>query len=87
MDRPTLIEFPSDFPLKIMGLAVEGFAQEIAELVVRHAPEFESASMEMRPSKTGKYLSLTCIVRATSQAQLDGLYVALTVHPMVKVVL
>ena len=87
MDRPTLIEFPSDFPLKIMGLAVEGFAQEIAELVVRHAPEFDAASMEMRPSKTGKYLSLTCIVRATSQAQLDGLYVALTVHPMVKVVL
>ena len=87
MDRPTLIEFPSDFPLKIMGLAVEGFAQEIAELVVRHAPEFDAASMETRPSKTGKYLSLTCIVRATSQAQLDGLYVALTVHPMVKVVL
>ena len=87
MDRPTLIEFPSDFPLKIMGLAVEGFAQEIAELVVRHAPEFDAASMEMRPSKTGKYLSLTCIVRATSQAQLDGLYMALTAHPMVKVVL
>ena len=87
MDRPTLIEFPSDFPLKIMGLAVEGFAQEIAELVVRHAPEFDAASMEMRPSKTGKYLSLTCTVRATSQAQLDGLYVALTLHPMVKVVL
>ena len=87
MDRPTLIEFPSDFPLKIMGLAIEGFAQEMAELVVRHAPEFESASMEMRPSKTGKYLSLTCTVRATSQAQLDGLYVALTAHPMVKVVL
>ena len=87
MDRPTLIEFPSDFPLKIMGLAVEGFAQEIAELMVRHAPEFDAASMEMRPSKTGKYLSLTCIVRATSQAQLDGLYMALTAHPMVKVVL
>ena len=87
MDRPTLIEFPSDFPLKIMGLAVEGFAQEIADLVVRHAPEFDAASMEMRPSKAGKYLSLTCIVRATSQAQLDGLYMALTAHPMVKVVL
>ena len=87
MDRPTLIEFPSDFPLKIMGLAVEGFAQEIAELVVRHAPEFDAASIEMRPSKTGKYLSLTCTVRATSQAQLDGLYMALTAHPMVKVVL
>ena len=87
MDRPTLIEFPSNFPLKIMGFAIEGFAQEIADLVVRHAPEFDAASMEMRPSKTGKYLSLTCTVRATSQAQLDGLYVALTVHPMVKVVL
>jgi putative lipoic acid-binding regulatory protein len=43
--------------------------------------------MEMRPSKAGNYLSLTCTIRATSQAQLDALYRALTAHPMVRVVL
>ena len=83
----SLIEFPCDFPLKIMGANSDGFAQSIAELVCVHAPDFDPASVEMRPSKAGNYLALTCTVRATSQAQLDALYRALTAHPMVKVVL
>ena len=83
----TLLEFPCDFPLKIMGAAGAGFAQAIAEVVARHAPDFDAAAMEMRPSKAGNYLSLTCTVRAVSQQQLDALYRELTAHPMVKVVL
>jgi putative lipoic acid-binding regulatory protein len=87
MDRQTLIEFPCDFPLKIMGARAEGFAQTIALVVCQHAPEFDAATMAMRPSAKGNYLSLTCTVRATSQAQLDALYRELSAHPMVKVVL
>ena len=87
MDRPTLIEFPSDFPLKIMGNAAPDFAQQVLAVVLRHAPEFDPATMEMRPSSGAKYLSLTCTVRATSQTQLDALYMDLTAHPLVKVVL
>lgn len=83
----TLLEFPCDFPLKVMGKAEEGFAQAICEVVVRHAPDFDAATMEMRASKGGNYLSLTCTVRATSKAQLDALYLELTKHPLVKVVL
>jgi putative lipoic acid-binding regulatory protein len=85
--KETLLEFPCDFPLKIMGARVDGFAQAVAEVVVRHAPEFDPATMEMRPSSKGNYLSLTCTIRAVSKAQLDDLYRALTGHPMVKVVL
>jgi putative lipoic acid-binding regulatory protein len=83
----TLIEFPCDFPIKVMGLAQEGFVQAIADVVLKHAPDFDAATMEMRPSKAGNYLSLTCTVHATSKAQLDALYRALTSHPLVKVVL
>ncbi|MBU1236444.1 MAG: DUF493 family protein [Gammaproteobacteria bacterium] len=83
----TLIEFPCDFPIKVMGKSTDGFAQAIADLVLKHAPDFDAAKMEMRPSKAGNYLSLTCTVRATSQAQLDALYRELSGHPMVKVVL
>jgi len=83
----TLLEFPCDFPLKIMGATAPDFAQTIAAVVLRHAPDFDVALMEMRPSKAGNYLSLTCTVRAVSQAQLDALYLELTAHPMVKVVL
>jgi len=85
--RETLLEFPCDFPIKIMGARVDGFAQAVAEVVVLHAPDFDSATMEMRPSSKGNYLSLTCTIRATSKAQLDDLYRALIAHPMVKVVL
>lgn len=82
-----LIDFPCDFPIKIMGAAREGFAQAVCDIVSKHAPDFDAATTEMRPSKGGNYLSLTCTVRATSRAQLDALYRELTSHPLVKIVL
>jgi hypothetical protein len=87
VSTPSLLEFPCEFPLKIMGAAAADFAQTIAAVVLKHAPDFDVATMEMRPSKAGNYLSLTCTVLAVSQEQLDGLYRELTSHPMVKVVL
>ena len=84
---PSLIEFPCDFPIKIMGKRSDGYAQAVLAVVQRHAPDFDGATMEMRASGKGGYLSLTCTVRATSRAQLDALYRELTAHPLVKVVL
>lgn len=83
----SLIEYPSDFPIKIMGVTQDAFAQTMVELVQQHDPTFHAGKMEMRPSSKGAYLSLTVTVRATSREQLDNLYRALTAHPMVKVVL
>lgn len=83
----SLIEFPCDFPIKILGNTQAGFAQAVAEIVLRHAPDFDASSMEMRASKKGKYLSLTCVVRATSREQLDRLYQELCDHPLVVMVL
>ena len=85
--KDSLIEYPSDFPLKIFGEAKPGFAQAIATVVQKHAPDFDSKSIEMRSSSNAKYLSLTCTIRATSREQLDNLYRDLTSHPMVKMVL
>ena len=87
MAEETLLEFPCDFPLKIMGAAQDDFAQAVCAVVKRHAPDFDAATVEMRASSGGKYVSLTCTVRATSKAQLDALYRELTSHPLVKVVL
>lgn len=86
-DSESLLEFPCDFPIKIMGTARDGFAQTILEVVLKHAPDFDAATMEMRASSGGNYLSLTCTVRATSKAQLDALYRELSGHPWVKIVL
>ena len=87
MAEETLLEFPCDFPIKIMGANQPGYAQAILEVVLRHAPDFDAAGMEMRASRKSTYLSLTCTVRATSKAQLDALYRELSAHPMVRVVL
>ena len=85
--QESLLEFPTDFPIKIMGKAADGFAQAVLEVVLAHAPDFDAASMEMRASSGGNYIALTCTIRATSRGQLDALYRDLTGHPMVKVVL
>jgi putative lipoic acid-binding regulatory protein len=82
-----LLQFPADFPIKIMGRRVDGFASAIAEVVLRHAPDFDASTIEMRHSAQGTYLGLTATIRATSRAQLDALYRELSSHPMVKVVL
>ena len=89
MQTPTesLIVYPSDFPIKIMGITQDAFAQTIVDLVMLHDPDFHAGKMEMRPSSNGNYLSLTVTIRATSREQLDNLYQALSSHHMVKFVL
>jgi putative lipoic acid-binding regulatory protein len=86
-DKDTLLEFPCEFPLKVMGATQDGFAEEILRVVSSYAPDFDASRMEMRASSGGNYISLTCTITATSKEQLDNLYRALTSHPMVKVVL
>ncbi|HEX4943658.1 MAG TPA: DUF493 domain-containing protein [Usitatibacteraceae bacterium] len=82
-----LLTFPTDFPIKVMGRREEGYAQAILEVVLRHAPDFDPATMEMRPSKAGTYLSLTVTINARSREQLDALYRDLSGHPLVMMVL
>lgn len=86
-NQETLIEFPCDFPIKVMGETHVDFASEIVAAIQRLMPEFDANRVEMRASSGGKYISLTCMVYVTSKPQLDDIYRALTSHPMVKVVL
>ena len=86
-DSDTLLEFPCDFPLKIMGATRDDFAQVIVAVVLKHAPDFDPAGVTMRPSKAGNYLSVTVTINARSREQLDALYTELSGHPMVMMVL
>lgn len=85
--RPPVLEFPQAFPIKVMGRRTDDFAQAILEVVRRHAPDFDAATLEMRPSREGNYLSVTATITATSREQLDNLYRELTAHPRVSMVL
>ncbi len=86
-DEGSPLAFPCDFPIKVMGRKEPGFAQTVMDIVLRHAPDFDPATIGMRPSRQGKYLSVTCVIRAVSRAQLDALYQELCDHPSVVMVL
>ncbi len=83
----SLIEYPSRFPIKVMGVNGEGFVHAVTDIARRFDAAFDAASVELRPSSGSKYLGVTITVNATSREQLDELYRTLSTHPMVKVVL
>jgi len=83
----SLIEYPCDFPIKVMGKQHDDFADTIVKVIQEFDPEFHAGRLETRPSSGGNYTGLTANVHATSREQLDAIYKALTGHPMVKIVL
>jgi len=85
--KDSLIEYPSQFPIKVMGVKVEGLVAAITHIAHQFDPVFDASTIELRESKGGKYLGITITVTATSREQLDELYRTLSTHPMVKVVL
>lgn len=85
--KETLIEYPSQFPIKVMGLDVDGYVNAVTEIAKQFDPTFDASTVELRPSSGGKYLGVTITVTATSREQLDELYRTLTSNPLVKVVL
>lgn len=85
--RDSLIEYPSQFPIKVMGQKVDGFLQAMTHIASTFDPTFDARTVELRDSKAGNYLGITLNVTATSREQLDELYRTLSTHPMVKIVL
>ena len=86
-DSPSLIQYPSRFPIKVMGAKVDGFVEAITSIAGQFDPQFDAGTVELRDSKAGNYLGITITINATSREQLDELYRTLSTHPMVKIVL
>ena len=85
--RQSLIDYPTRFPIKVMGAKVDGFVHAVTTIARQFDPTFDAATIELRDSKAGNYLGVTITINATSREQLDELYRTLSSHPMVKVVL
>ncbi len=83
----SLLEFPCEYPLKVMGRHTNDFRSLVLGIVQKHAGPIAAEHIEERPSKDGNYLSLTCTFQATSRAQLDALYTELTSCERVLIVL
>ena len=86
-ETDSLIRYPSQFPIKVLGPKVDGFVHAVSTVARAFDPDFDAAAIELRESSGGKYLGITITITATSREQLDELYRTLSTHPMVKVVL
>jgi uncharacterized protein len=86
-EEETLVEFPCDFFIKVMGETSDDFANTMVKVIQVYAPKFDASKVDMRASSGGKFISLTCSVYVTTKTQLDSIYRALSEHPQVKYVL
>ncbi len=77
------MEFPCQFPIKVMGMAEENFDLLVVDIVRRHAPDIAEGAVKSRKSGKGNYVSITVTVNATSKQQLDNIYLELTSHEKV----
>ena len=83
MSEESLLSFPCEFPIKIMGRAGENFEAEVVAIVRKYAPDLSQAAITRRPSGKGNYIAITVTVNATSKEQLDNIYLELNAHKSV----
>jgi putative lipoic acid-binding regulatory protein len=74
----SLIDFPCEFPVKVMGAAIPEFHSRVHEIAKQHDADLNQEQTKIQNSKTGKYVSLTLNFHASDKAQLDALYNDLT---------
>ena len=83
----SIIDFPCNFAIKVMGKANENFSNDIIKIIKKFDNNFDASKIKMKGSSKGKYISLTCNVYVTSQNQLDKMYIDLSKSPMTNFVL
>ncbi len=82
-NKESLMEFPCSFPIKAMGEMADDFDLLVVEIVRRHHPDISEGAVKTRPSREGKYISVTVTIEAQSKEQLDNIYLELTAHERV----
>lgn len=82
-----LWEFPMNYPLKVLGEAQHPLAQIVADILLRHVPDFDPATISMRPSSGGKYISISASVYVTHKDQINGMYADFASQTAIKLVL
>ena len=82
-EEESLIEFPCEFPVKVMGASIPEFHTAIEKIALLHDPDFDPSKTTQNISKTGKYVSLTIKINAKEKPQLDAIYKDLTENELV----
>lgn len=86
--EPPRIEFPcADYPIRVMGYAGLEFQEFVLTVIERHAPEFDRAQVQVRPSRNGRFESVYVRITATGVEQLSTIFADLKQNPAVQMVL
>ncbi len=87
MTDETLLEFPLDFPIKIMGEDTPEFRQVARSIVENHTGPLDDSAITTALSRNERFVSVTITINAQSREQLDSIYLDLTAHDAVKMAL
>lgn len=87
VEQESALEFPAEFPIKIMGRDEPAFHDAARDIISRHAGDVAEDAWRKAHSKNANYVSVTVTITATSQAQLDDIYRELSAHDEVLVAL
>lgn len=83
-DKP-LLEFPTEYTVKVLGRDVAGFVEEVSTIVLEHAPD--AADADLRPSSKGSFVAINIRFTAQSMEQLDRMHRALRACERVSLIL
>ena len=86
MSKESLIEFPTSFPVKVLGKDEPEFHKAVLELIAERAEFHPEDDVKVQASGKGKYVSITVTLLAESQEQLDNVYQSLHDHELVMMV-
>ena len=86
-EKTSLLEFPCTFPIKAMGKNTDDFEALVTDIVLAHAELWPDQAIRSEASKEGNYVSITAVIKAESQEQLDAIYQELTDCDQVKMAL
>jgi putative lipoic acid-binding regulatory protein len=82
-EEQSLLEFPCQFAIKVMGRTSPELDVSVVEIIRRHSPDLREGAVTSRPSKGGNYTAITVMIEASSREQLDAIYHDLTASPHV----
>lgn len=77
-EKESLLEFPCQFPIKVMGRNDEDFEFAVVQILRKHLPQLSEGAIRRRDSRQGNYASITIVIEANSREQLDAIYQDLT---------
>ncbi len=86
-ENSVTIEFPCEYPIKVMGKNVAEFSEVILDIIRRHAPDLRNENISFRTSRNNNYLAVNVIIYATGPQQLQALFDDLKATGLVSMVL